>query len=108
VLSFGHPVQWPGGITGLAPDDVPPALQRLHADLGAALRGLGLPVETRAFRPHVTLARRAAGALAPGDGPALRWTVRSWVLVQSTLGPGGGYRVLRRFGARPELSPRRP
>jgi len=121
ALSLGAPAQWPGGIAALVPDAVPPGLLRLHADLGAALRGLGLPVETRAYRPHVTLARRAAGARAPDAGPALHWPVRAWVLVQSTLGPAGGYRVLRRFdagrareavpaaaGARPALSRRRP
>ncbi len=121
ALRLGAPAQWPGGIAALVPDAVPPGLLRLHADLGAALRGLGLPVEARAYRPHVTLARRAAGAQAPDASPALHWPVRAWVLVQSTLGPSGGYRVLRRFdarrapeagpaadGTRPALSRRRP
>jgi 2'-5' RNA ligase len=58
----------------------------------------GVPLEARPWQPHVTLARRAEGALAPDDGRALRWRVRGYVLVESRLGSNGGYRVLRRYG----------
>ncbi len=97
-LRFGRAAVWPKGVAVLEPFGTSETLQRLHAALGEALERLGLPVEERAFRPHVTFARRATGALAPQDGPALRWRVRSCVLVQSVLGAGGGYRVLARFG----------
>lgn len=69
------------------------ALLALHAALGRALQAEALRVDTRAYRPHLTLARRAAQAVLPA-GPALRWPVRGWALVES--GPQG-YRVLQRL-----------
>lgn len=90
---------WHGGLVVLRPRVVPPALAALHATLGVALRGLGLPVEARAFRPHVTLARRAAGTLLrpAASEPPLRWRATRAVLAQSM--PDGRYRVLARATA---------
>jgi 2'-5' RNA ligase len=42
------------------------ALMDLHAAVGGALAGLGFCLETRPYRPHVTLAR-----CEPGVGPAV-------------------------------------
>jgi 2'-5' RNA ligase len=84
---------WHGGLAVLRPRVVPPRLQQLHAELAAALRRLTLPVEARAFRPHVTLARRAAQPLAPAE--PLRWRIAGYVLVESL--PDGRYRVLKRY-----------
>lgn len=84
---------WPGGLAMLCPAQTPPALARLHAGLADALRALELPVESRPFRPHLTLARKAAGALPPEVAPDLRWSVRGHVLAQSL----GGYRILQRY-----------
>jgi 2'-5' RNA ligase len=64
---------------------------RLHAELAQALRTLDLPVERRGFRPHVTLARHAAGASPPPDPMPVQWTLRDPVLVQSA---GGRYTPL--------------
>jgi 2'-5' RNA ligase len=52
---------WPGGVAVMVPRAVPAALLVLHAELGAALECLSLPLELRPFRPHVTLARRGPG-----------------------------------------------
>lgn len=94
---------WHGGIAVLQPGVVPDRLLQLHASLAEALRRLQLPVETRAFHPHVTLARRA-GRLAPlAPAAPLRWPVAGYALVQS-LG-GGRYRVLRRYRAGPVPTP---
>lgn len=84
---------WPHGLWVLGPDSVPDGLRRLHGQIGDALRSTGLPVETRPFRPHVTLARHAAGAAGPPPPADLRWRVRGFALVQSER----GYRTLRRF-----------
>ncbi len=84
---------WHGGLAVLRPRAVPPRLHQLHADLAAALRQLALPVEARAFRPHVTLARRGAQPAAP-DEP-LRWRVAGYALVQSTA--DGRYQPLKRY-----------
>ena len=67
----------------------------MHAALADTLRGLGLPVEARAFQAHVTLARRAAHAQPPVDVEPVRWPVRGYVLVQSA---GGRYTPIARYG----------
>lgn len=89
---------WHHGLVVLVPGqpgDVSGALTHLHQSLSQALAELDLPVETRPFRPHVTLARHAAGAQA-GDTPTppVVWRAdQGYVLAESA----GGYRVLQRF-----------
>ena len=97
-LRFGRPELWPGGIAVLRPLACPDALLALHQRLGDALRALGLPTETRPYRPHVTFARKAAGAALRFEPAPLRWRVRNHVLVESRPGRDGGYAVLRRYG----------
>ena len=76
------------------PDELPPALERLHADLGDGLHRLGVPVEARGYRPHITLARQFAGPPpCPATAP-LSWHVGSYALVLSRAHEGGGYEVL--------------
>jgi 2'-5' RNA ligase len=89
---------WPGGIAVLEASVVPPALAALHAQLGERLRALDLPVETRRWRPHVTFARKAAGAHPPVGTQPLRWRAGpGYVLVRSMPG-NGGYAPLQAFG----------
>jgi 2'-5' RNA ligase len=97
TLDLGEPEVWPNGVAVVQPYATPSALQRLHAALGVRIASLGLPVESRPYRPHVTLARRAHAATPPARGPGLHWQVDDgYVLVRS--GPGGaGYRVIERF-----------
>lgn len=64
-LTLSRPALWPGGTTVLEPEDMPPALAKLHATLAVVLSRTALKVETRPYRPHVTLARRAAGTISP-------------------------------------------
>lgn len=92
-LVFDQAEQWPRGLAVLRPSALPDALSTLHQQLQSALRRLALPIESRAYRPHVTLARKAAGALAPADAPALRWSVRAYTLVQSQ----NGYHTLQHY-----------
>lgn len=80
----------------MVPRTVPAALLELHAELGAALRRLSLPLELRPFRPHVTLARRAAGAVMPVAPKAVNWTVNHYLLVHSLPGRAG-YEVIREY-----------
>lgn len=96
-LRFGEPVLWPHGLAVLLPMAVPPALQALHDQLGIRLRQLGLRTDERAYRPHLTLARRAEGAVPPAP-PAWGWTVRGYVLMESTGRPEARYRVLQHYG----------
>jgi 2'-5' RNA ligase len=80
--------------------DVAPLVD-LAARLGAAAGALGLPVEERPFRPHLTLGRwrprqPADGALtdrlAGYRGPA--WPVTEVRLMESHLGPTPGYETV--------------
>ena len=96
-LELGVAGVWPNGVAVVEPLATPPALAGLHARLGDVLRRLELPVDTRPYRPHVTLARRAHAAKPPLEGPALRWRVDDgYVLVRSLPG-GAGYEVIGRF-----------
>lgn len=92
-LTFGRAEIWPRGLAVLCTDAVPEPLTALHAHLQASLQRLALPVETRPFRPHVTLARKAAGAAPPADALHLTWRVTSYALVRSQ----GGYHTLQRY-----------
>lgn len=75
---FGGPrVGW------LGCDMVPAGLRDLHARLGNALRDCGYTPEARDYRPHVTVARKVAGAPAPVVFEALRWKVDNFVLLES-------------------------
>jgi 2'-5' RNA ligase len=74
------------------------ALTALAGALAAAARSVGLTVEDRPFRPHLTLGRWPPGA--PADGGLLdrlagyrgpEWPVREVTLVRSRLGPDPRY-----------------
>lgn len=88
---------WPGGIAVLRPASTPPALQDLHARLGQALHALRQATARERLEPHVTLARRAQGALPPATMAALRWTVRGHVLVESGLAAQQRYRIVAEY-----------
>lgn len=92
---------WPGGTAVLQADHPPEPLRDWHRRLGEAVTAAGLPLDRRTWRPHVTLARRAVGAVAPADLDPLPWPVDGHVLVESQLGAGGGYRILARWEALP-------
>lgn len=49
---------------------LPDALRQLVAQVHAVLTDAGLPVDGRPFRPHITLARFARGAVAADASPA--------------------------------------
>jgi 2'-5' RNA ligase len=97
ALRFDSAAVWPHGIAVMEPDAVPAPLMRLHAALAAALSSLGLPLDGRPYRPHVTLARRAAGAAPAHSGPAVDWDIGHYCLMESTLGAGGGYTLIRSY-----------
>ena len=87
---------WPGGIAVLE-FNAPDALRTLHARLAQALVHLGLTVEERPWRPHVTFARKAWHATPPDDAPLPPWRIDSYALVRSV--PGRGYDTLQRYPA---------
>lgn len=86
---------WKQGLQVAVAHEVPPALAALHLAIGTGLRARGLPVESRPYRPHVTLARRAGGARALAAEPApIAWTSVGHALA---MRDGPHYRVLRRW-----------
>lgn len=85
---------WHNGIAVLEPSAPPPELPALHQRLSGALAALGLAPEARAYRPHVTLARRAGGAVAPQAGAPVLWQAGGYALVESK---NGVYTVLRHY-----------
>jgi len=96
-LTLDRAEVWSNGVAVLCPAAVVEPLVEVHAAIGEALHGLGLPTEARPYRPHVTLARKARGTrLPPADAapPAVTWHVHGFVLVESRH----GYTVLRRWG----------
>ena len=101
TLALGHAELWPHGLALCCPVAVPPALAALHANLAGALQAAGLPVEARPFRPHLTLARKAAGACAPVEALTLRWPVQGYALMESR----NGYHRVARYGQRGLVRP---
>lgn len=81
--------------------DASPSLARLAGNLDGVGALVGVPLESRPFRPHVTLAR-AKAPLTPGSGARLvqraaevgvrfRMTVRDVALVRSRPGAAGSH-----------------
>ena len=94
ALHLDRDAVWPGGIAVLDPTVVPPALPALHARLGDALQRCGITPERRPWRAHLTLARRAQGAVPPVDGAGIDWPVEGYALIESDLRPPARYRVI--------------
>jgi 2'-5' RNA ligase len=85
---------WRGGIAVLL-FSADSALSALHAAIGEVLAGFAVALDPRPFSPHVTLARRARGAVPPAGRVDLEWDASGFALVESLR---GGYRVWRTFG----------
>ena len=89
-MRFDKAEFWPRPkIAVLATQSVPAELDRLVAALNAALIDAGIVTESRSFRPHITIVRRArpfeTQRLAQ---PALiEWS--GFELIESVSGPGG-------------------
>ena len=97
-LVLDQPALWPHGLAVCEASATPPALAQLHARLGDALRALALPVDSRPWRPHLTLARNAQGAVPPGAMAPVCLPVMDYVLAASTGHPQQRYEILARYG----------
>lgn len=87
---------WPEpAVLWLGCGKTPSELLRLVVNLNTELGTEGFLVETRPFRPHVTLARQAVRAPEGELSAPITWTSDSFSLVASeTLEDGVRYRVL--------------
>lgn len=93
TLAVGAAALWRGGIA-VHEAAVVPGLVALHQALARALLAQSFALESRAYRPHVTVARRAEGGAPPEDGEIVEWRVRGFALVRSA---GGRYEPLVRY-----------
>jgi len=85
-------------IAWLAPAGCPLSLATLVDDLSNKLAGLGLVVDSRQFRPHVTLAHDINELASAQLVPPVHWRVQSFALLESTPGSAGPvYNVLEEF-----------
>jgi 2'-5' RNA ligase len=75
-------------VTWLGCTDVPERLIDLHAQLRDALVARGLPVESRAYAPHVTVQRDVRGAVAETAIEPIAWPVEAFVLIDSRVDRG--------------------
>lgn len=94
TLQVGRGVLWPHGVAVLEPLAAPPALLALQHALGLQLNACGIAPDARGFKPHVTMARRAQGAVPGPDQPQIDWPVEGYALMQSTV---LGYEVVRQY-----------
>ena len=100
VIRLDAIVEWPGsgpgrGMWCATAAEVPRQLAELVGQLQNRLLRCGLQPERRAYRPHVTLARKAPSMVPqPVD---LLWQVDDFVLAASRSGRRPSYEVLQRW-----------
>ncbi len=87
-LTLGEPELWPRGIAVLRPqpDD---RLEALRARVVAAVQAAGLERPDANWKPHLTLARKATGAVWPEQPLAVAWRATAFSLVWSRPRPQG-------------------
>ena len=89
--------------------EVTPSLLRLYEEVASAVRRVGLEVEHRPYRAHITLARsrnrdgrkaieRLQRAIESREQQRLRerWAAAEFLLYESQLSPGGSRYVVRK------------
>ena len=82
------------------PAEIPQPLLAFHGQLEDELEGLGFEREGRAFRPHLTLARKMRRAPEDMDFEPLEWAVAEWALLESCPGERPLYHPLARWPAK--------
>ncbi len=82
----------------LAPESVPPALDKLAADIQQVIVPCGYRPEERPYRPHITLVRKAKRFPDTENIAPIHWAVDKFCLVESKTLPGGAeYIVLEEY-----------
>jgi len=89
------------GVGWLGCSRVPDALIRLHEFLGRELQPCGYAPETRAYRPHLTVARKLGHEPGPLTFAAVNWKVDNFVLLESRAAERGvKYHVVETYPLR--------
>lgn len=95
------------GIAWAAPSATAPPLIALVSGLESGLRAEGFGIETRPYRPHITLLRRSHGELADEQPGALHWHADHFVLVRSQPSKSGtDYQRLKAWPLEPGVNRR--
>ncbi len=90
VVNFDSLGAWrASGVAWIAPVTLPPPLLKLHSMLADGLLAAGFELETRPFRPHVTLARRCLQPLPRSRCEPIVWRADRLFLVGSELREDG-------------------
>lgn len=77
------------GVGWLGCSEIPDALRQLHDRLGRELSCCGYTPEKRAYRPHITVARKLRKAPVPIEIDAVSWKVDNFVLLESRAADHG-------------------
>ena len=77
------------GVAWVAPQQVPAPLAAMCTALHESLQQHGFSLDTRPFRPHVTLARRCVQPQPRAHCAPIRWNVSRLCLIGSELRPEG-------------------
>jgi 2'-5' RNA ligase len=86
------------GVVWLGASEAPPALVGLAAGLAGRLHDAGLRAERRAFRPHITVARRCPRPLMEDLAAPITWEIDTLTLVTSELRTDGPrYAIVARW-----------
>lgn len=105
TLRLDRLARWKNGLLHLAPSKTPAALTALEHDLRASLLAAGFSVESRAFKPHLTLARHCP-RLPAAPTPTFDWPATEFTLFASENSiRGTRYRALGQWPLRPQDSP---
>jgi len=80
----------------LCPEQIPDELIAVHRELRQALLDIGVSMDDRSYRPHVTLARKVRRSIRPDGLPSpMYWSVNGFSLIESvSLEHGVQYREL--------------
>lgn len=98
-LSINSSGFWPKPrVAWLGATEAPQALTVLSEELSAAARDCEIPVETRAFRPHITVYRKASRPPSDPEPFTINWSITEYCLMESiTASQGVRYRVMQRW-----------
>ena len=77
------------GVAWVAPSSLPAVLTELHSQPARRTHGAGFEMESRPFRPHVTLARRCVQPHPRAHCTPIHWPVTRLALIGSELQPQG-------------------
>ncbi|WP_044874280.1 RNA 2',3'-cyclic phosphodiesterase [Pseudomonas sp. LFM046] len=101
TLHLDRLARWKNGLLHLAPSKVPGALCDLEHDLRELLLTAGFTLETRPFKPHLTLARHCP-KLPSAPTPTFDWPATEFTLYASeNTAKGTRYRALGQWPLRP-------